>query len=234
MIPRIIHYCWMSDDEWDLKTKKCFESWKKFIPGFEFRLWNFKTLPSEVLNQPTVIHAIEQRKWAFVADYVRIWALAKYGGIYMDLDVELLKPIDNLLNCDLLLGMEKQQLGAHFMGSRANNEFIMFLLGKISQKRNFLQLPAFITPLYTQYFKQPPQPHITSEVAIYAEEYFNPFYWDTINEHSELNITKNTVCIHWYVGGWIPRYKKNRSYKTIIKFLNKAKILTLLRKIRGY
>ena len=74
-IPLIVHYCWMSNDAWDNKTKKCYNSWKKLIPEYDYMLWNSQTLPQEVMEIKTVKNAIKAKKWAFVADYVRIWAL---------------------------------------------------------------------------------------------------------------------------------------------------------------
>ena len=233
-IPKIIHYCWISSDNWDSRTTNCFDSWKKYIPDYQYMLWNTETLPDEVLEIPTVQHAMKAQKWAFVADYVRIWALYNYGGIYMDLDVELLKSPTALQNTQLLFGMEKDQLGAHFIGSVKGHPFIKYILDKLALKSNFLPLPAFITQLYQEFYNQNVQVSQTSIVSIYPNDYFNPFYWDSEQRKGALTITDNTYCIHWYAGGWIPRYKKTNAYKLLRNMFDKSGILSLLRKIRGY
>lgn len=233
-IPKIVHYCWMSDDEWDLKTKDCFFSWKKFIPDYEFMLWNRYTLPKEVLNTPTVINAINSKKWAFVADYVRIWALTTYGGVYMDLDVELLKKIDELLIYNVVFGLEGKRIGGHFIASKKQHPFLLFVLDELKDKTNFMPLPHFLSECYQNYYSIEIDEMISFDLAIFPNDYFNPFLWDTETKKGVLSVTDRTYCIHWYAGGWIPKYKKTFVYKMLISVLEKVQILPLIRKIRGY
>lgn len=233
-IPLIVHYCWMSGDAWDEKTKKCFNSWKKYIPDFEYKLWNSETLPQDVLNVPSVQNALKAKKWAFVADYVRIWALYNYGGLYMDLDVELLKRPTPIFNNQLILGLETEQIGAHFIAATPKNEFARFVLSQLKNKTNFMPLPQFITECYVEYYKRAALVGNYDDVTIYPNEYFNPFLWDQDHQEGILNTTTNTYCIHWYAGSWIPKYKKTKAYKIIIQVLTNIRILPFLRKVRGY
>lgn len=233
-IPSIIHYCWMSNDPWDDKTNMCFNSWKKFIPTFEYKLWNSKTLPLEVLNIPSVQNALKAKKWAFVADYVRIWALYNYGGLYMDLDVELIKSPSDLFNNQIIFGLEKDQIGAHFIASTPKNEFIGYVLEKLKDKKNFMPLPQYISECYVDFFNRKITAGVFNEVTIYPNDYFNPFFWNKESQEGKLNITHNTYCVHWYAGSWIPKYKKTKIYKLLIQILNYTRILKILRKLRGY
>lgn len=97
MIPKVIHCVWLSGEEKPALYQSCLNSWKKHMPDYEIREWSLKNLPIEVLNYPFVTAAIDARKWAFATDYIRVWVLYNYGGIYLDLDVEVFKPFDSFL-----------------------------------------------------------------------------------------------------------------------------------------
>ena len=84
MIPKIVHYLWMSSVK-DEKTLQCLASWKKYLNGYEIREWNSQTFP--YLDFIWTREAAEAKKWAFVTDFFRLWVLHNYGGIYMDADV---------------------------------------------------------------------------------------------------------------------------------------------------
>lgn len=234
MIPKIVHYCWISDDSWDKKTSECFDSWKKYIPEYKFMLWNKDTLPEYIMQTPAVQYALKYKRWAFVADYVRFWALYSYGGIYMDLDVELLKPLDSLISNQLFFGLEKQRLGAHVIGAQKGNEFVGIVLRKLEFKQNFMPLPEFVTSIYLEHYRESPREIRSHAISIYPNCTFNPYFWDEINNVSTLNVTDQTICIHWYAGGWQPKYKKKGLYKFILLFLERIKVLKYLRIIRGY
>lgn len=96
MIPKIIHWCWLSDDPIPDKLQHYMESWKKFLPDYEFIHWNFDRFPKG--KSIWVDQAFEAHKYAFAADYIRLYALYNYGGFYLDMDVEVLKSFDTLLN----------------------------------------------------------------------------------------------------------------------------------------
>ena len=102
MIPKIIHFCWLSTDEYPKLIKKCIESWKVKLPDYEFILWD-----TNRFNVETTIwtqQAYKSKKYAFVSDYIRLLAVYKYGGIYLDTDVEVLKNFDDLLNLPYFIG----------------------------------------------------------------------------------------------------------------------------------
>lgn len=95
-IPKVIHYCWLSDDPFPAKIKQCVDSWQRHLPDYEFRHWHTSNFDMDA--HPWVKQAFEQKKYAFAADYIRLYALYHYGGIYLDSDVEVVKPFDDLLN----------------------------------------------------------------------------------------------------------------------------------------
>ena len=104
MIPKIIHYCWFGCGKMPDLALKCIESWKKFLPDYELRLWNEDTF--DINSVPYVKEAYEARKFAFVTDYIRLWALEREGGGYMDTDVEVYKPLDEFLDKEGFTGFE--------------------------------------------------------------------------------------------------------------------------------
>ena len=106
-IPKIIHYVWVGTKPLTpLAKKKCILSWKMHLPEYEFRLWNES-------NSPMLHHYVNKmyrkKQWAFVADYIRFWALEKEGGVYLDTDTEVLKTFDPLLNHGAFLVRQKME-----------------------------------------------------------------------------------------------------------------------------
>lgn len=96
MIPKIIHYCWLSNDPFPEKIQQCIDSWKKVLPNYEFIRWDTKRF--DINSVPYVKEAFKQKKYAFCADYIRVYALYTMGGIYLDSDVMVYKTFDPFLN----------------------------------------------------------------------------------------------------------------------------------------
>lgn len=96
MIPKKIHYCWLSGEPYPDKIHKCIDSWQKIMPDYEIKLWDCNTF--DIASAPAYAQeAFKKRKWAFAADYIRMYALYNEGGIYLDSDVMVLKPFDDFL-----------------------------------------------------------------------------------------------------------------------------------------
>ena len=106
MIPKIIHYCWFGGKPKPELAEKCIESWKKFCPDYEIVEWNEGNF--NINSNLYVKQAYEAKKYAFVTDYVRLYALYTQGGIYMDTDVMVLKPLDEYLNHEAFSGFESK------------------------------------------------------------------------------------------------------------------------------
>ena len=124
VIPRIIHSFWFSDDPMPLLYQKCLDSWKKYADDFEIKIWNLESYkPSKCLFFD---QAIEHKNWSFASDYARADILRRFGGIYMDLDVEMLRPIEDLLYNDAYMSfesLERIECGSG-MGARPGNQII--------------------------------------------------------------------------------------------------------------
>jgi mannosyltransferase OCH1-like enzyme len=101
MIPKKIHYCWLSGEKMPEDAISCMKSWQKMMPEYELVLWD--TNRFDVNSVPFVAEAVSVKKWAFAADYIRLYALYTEGGIYLDTDVFVRKSFTNLLDCGFLL-----------------------------------------------------------------------------------------------------------------------------------
>ena len=104
MIPKIIHYCWLSGEPYPVLVEKCINSWKKNLPEYDFVLWDANRV--DTISNLWLKQAYENKKYAFAADYIRFYALYYYGGIYLDADVEVLKTFNDLLDQKQFLGEE--------------------------------------------------------------------------------------------------------------------------------
>lgn len=111
MIPKIIHYCWFGKGQMPELVERCIASWKKQMPNWEYRLWTEDNF--DIASAPQYVQeAYAAKKYAFVSDYVRLWALEREGGLYMDVDFEVYKPFDDL--------MEQYDAFAGYEGSKRN------------------------------------------------------------------------------------------------------------------
>ena len=123
-IPKIIHYCWFGNNPKPELVERCISSWKRYCPDYEIVEWNEASF--DVHSNLFTEEAYQARKWAFVSDYVRGYALLRYGGIYLDTDMELLKPLDSLLNCTFFAGFEaRDSVAAGIIGSIRDNDVII-------------------------------------------------------------------------------------------------------------
>ena len=105
MIPKVIHYCWFGGNTKPASVLKCIESWKKYCPDYEIREWNEENFP--VGDNLYCKQAYEAKKWAFATDYARLVIVYNNGGIYLDTDVEVIKPLDDLLNHKFFIGRQQ-------------------------------------------------------------------------------------------------------------------------------
>ena len=105
MIPKVIHYCWFGRNTLPPLAVKCIESWKKYFPDYEIKEWNEENFNVNII--PYTKEAYEMKKYAFVSDYARFWILYHYGGLYFDTDVEVIRPMDDIIDKGPFMGCEK-------------------------------------------------------------------------------------------------------------------------------
>ena len=105
MIPKKIHYVWMGGKAKPKKIQKCIKTWKRKLKDYEFIEWNESNF--DINSHPFVKAAYDNKKWAFVSDYVRAWAIYNYGGIYLDTDVYVIRKLDKLLDNKAFVGFER-------------------------------------------------------------------------------------------------------------------------------
>ena len=106
MIPKVIHYCWFGGNPLPELAQKCIASWKKYCPDYEIKEWNESNFDLNCCDY--VREAYEAKKWAFVSDVARLYAMVHEGGIYMDTDVEVIAPLDSLLQYHAVSGFETE------------------------------------------------------------------------------------------------------------------------------
>lgn len=137
VIPRVIHYCWFGGSEIPEELQFYMESWKKYCPDYKIVCWSENNY--DVTQNQYIYEAYKNKKWAFVSDYVRIDVVNKFGGIYLDTDVEILKPLDELLHFRGFIGFENAGLVATGLGfgSSGKSEILEEILS-CYQKREFL------------------------------------------------------------------------------------------------
>lgn len=209
MIPKIIHYCWISEnmnDELPEKVRECINTWKKYLPDYEIKRWNQYNF--DISDSIYALQALKCKKYAFVSDYIRLAVLAKYGGIYLDTDVKVLKSFNELLDNKVFVGFEsKKMIATCIIGAEKNNCFIRTLLNYYSDKKFFddkgdIDLTpntVLITRILKSYgLKLNNTFQTVKNINVYPEDYFCAYNGVT----KEMNITDNTFAVHLYAASW--------------------------------
>ena len=212
-IPKIIHYCWFGKNEKPTLVKECIKSWDILEKqGYKIIEWNEKNF--DISSNKYCETAYIEKKWAFVSDYVRLKVLYEYGGIYLDTDMQIIKPFDDFLENDMFLGfLVNCVLSTSIIASKPQHRLIKKLLDiydnmDLEIKPNNDLLTKFILDEYPN-FKLNNKYQIFKDVSIYPKEFFNdPTYKKDIN-----------YCVHKYLGSWREEAANGRSFKG--KLLNK-------------
>ena len=236
-IPKVIHYCWFGGNPLPKSAEKCIKSWKKYCPDYEIIEWNESNFDVHCNTYCKTMY--EQKKWAFLTDYIRLKIIYDNGGVYFDTDVELLKPINPLLNDSAFMGLESTGFINTGLGFGAEKEhcFIKENMDYYEQwdsTKPILTCPVITTQALEKYSSEI-NPNIINNIAditIYPPEYFC-----AKNSHTGLiEKTKNSYSIHHFDASWNTKEERK---KTLERW-NKYKIENikrfpklLLRKIIG-
>ncbi len=207
-IPRMIHYCWLSDDPVPEKMKRNFEGWKRMLPDYEFVKWDLKRFKKD--TSVWVSEAIDQKKYAFASDYIRIYAVYHYGGIYLDMDVEVLKPFDELLESPYMFAYEspdKKRIEAGCFGAEKHDPFLKTCLAYY-KNRHFIKDGGVLDILPLSKLMGNIIIKKRLKMNIYSREYFTAKSFETGIETPG----ENTYAIHHFAGSW-----KSKEERRIIK-----------------
>lgn len=238
MIPKTIHYCWLGEEPMSELNHKCINSWKKFLPDYHFILWDLNRFDSN--SHPWVRETIRHKKYAFASDYIRLYALYHHGGIYLDADVELLKPLDELLRLPYFIGKEKSQFGfeAALIGAHKGTTWLKDCMEKFDNRRFYrgwgrydqTVLPEIIQQVVSSNYQ------LKSISSIkefeYQPKYFNRFPSSFFSPKSwatkEIEVTTESFSIHHFDNSW----KRNLPLMELIrikssKFLRKSGLRNL-------
>lgn len=211
MIPKTIHYCWFGRGELSTKAKKCIQSWKKYCPDYEIIEWNEDNFDVHQNEYTKKVYA--EKKYAFLSDYARLKIVYEQGGIYLDVDVELVKSLDDLLENDAYFGFETKEFintGVGF-GAKKGSIAVKTLLEEYNQlldgTKDVIGCPKLNTEGVIKLgLERNGQLQKLADCTVYPADYFNPYDDPT----GRLNKTKNTYSIHWYAKSWLDK-------KTIIR-----------------
>lgn len=208
-IPKVIHYAWFGRGEKPELARKCIESWKKYCSDYELKEWNEDNF--DINSNEYVKQAYESRKFAFVTDYVRLYALYNEGGVYMDTDVEVLKPIDEFLKHKAFSSFENNNMiPTGLMAAEKGNVWIKDLLdeyddlkfiddeGNMDLTTNVTRITNLTRDKYGLKLESSYQELGGGIVTMYPHDYFCPKDWTT----GEINITENSYTIHHFSGSW--------------------------------
>lgn len=217
-----IHYCWFGGAEKSPTIKKCIESWKKYFPDYEIIEWNESNF--DVNCNQYVHEAYNAKKWAFVSDYARFWALERYGGLYFDTDVEVIRSFDKILENEAFVGFETEKYvnpGQVLYSKEANNPIISQTVEWYNNahfldengERIKINVCGIFTNILKEYdFKPDGSLQNCGGMTLYPKDYFCPFDDAT----GVLKKTENTYSIHWYDKSWMPMSKIIRNKITRI------------------
>jgi hypothetical protein len=216
MIPKLLHYVWLSGDPLSPLLQQCRDSWAKWLPDYEWVLWDRKKI-SEIDNE-WLKQTLETGYYAFATDFLRIYALYNFGGIYLDADVEVTGSLDPFLKHKFFIGFEfNNDLEPAVFGSVAGHPLLKELLVYYHQ-RNFIKdnnqydlrpLPLIFNEKASTFGFRPngKQQFLKEEIQIYPCEYFSPknFYF------KKIKVSGKTVAIHHLVSSWVKKGWKHRS-----------------------
>lgn len=247
MIPHIIHLCWFGKGKYPELAQMCIDSWKRFLPNYTIMIWNEDSF--DVQSVQYTKEAYEQKKWAFVSDYVRLYALEQYGGVYMDTDLEVIKDFSGLLEDHSFVSstLEGGLITAGFIAAVAHHPYIVELKSKYENgffvredgTIEFSMNPLLFTRVAREmygFIVNNDGNQGKSEFAIYSLDYFMPYRISLFRKnpyrHENYQVTNNTYAIHHDMGSWGHESRFSWWKRAIAREVIPRKIYLYLKKIK--
>lgn len=229
MIPKIIHICWLSGDAFPKDIAVCLESWKAIIPDYEIWLWGKKPsdcLGLNIIEKPFDVkstiwtrQAFEAKKYAFAADYIRLYAVYNYGGIYMDSDVMMYKPFEDLLDLPYFIGEDFVHcFEPAIFGAEKGCQWVKEIFDTYDGKRfiksegtyDMETLPiVFLNVLSAKYKFKYCKSKSVCEIKDSIINIF-PCKWFNSRNYVAAIRTNQSYCAHRFVGSWLKASKKSQ------------------------
>lgn len=241
MVPKIIHYCWFGDGDMPAIVKKCMKSWENVLPEYKIILWNEDSFDVNICNFTK--HAYENKKYAFVSDYVRLHALNEYGGFYLDTDEEILKSLDCFLNHRALIGFDDGKcIISCFMATEKGHPLIKDMIeyyknlefikqdGTFNETPNTIWLENILKNKYDLVLDGCYQ-ELKEGIVIYPEEFFHAKSLYS----GKIHITSHTYGIHHHTLLWVSKKTfliKLIRQKIVIPLIGKQMYINLTNVIR--
>lgn len=220
MIPKKIHYCWFGRGEKPRLAEKCIASWRRFCPDYEIIEWNEDNFDVRMNGYTSMCY--EQKRYAFLSDYVRLMVVAEHGGVYFDTDVELVRPLDIPPACEGFFGFENAEYvntGLGF-GAIAHSAAVEAMLEEyaplLDGTKGTVGCPRLNTQALTRLgLIQNGMEQVVCNAVVYPPEVLNPYESAT----GRLKKSGRTVSIHWYAASWMSRPERIRGMLT--RFLHR-------------
>lgn len=245
MIPKIIHYSWFSGEPFPKHIQELMGTWKEKLPDYKFMLWDMEKLKETKCQ--FALEAVSVRKWAFASDFIRLYAVYNYGGIWLDTDIEVFKSFDTFLDNEVFIGGEanfhhrprERWLTSHCFGAIPHHPFIKDCLDYYTE-RHFIRtsntkypeelrydmtiIPEVQAVIALKYgydwsAQRDDEQIIDQGIHIYPSDYFDSPRYKTM---------KRVVVIHRAIGAWrpgnqnkLPDYSITNPQKKDLKFLGK-------------
>jgi hypothetical protein len=230
MIPKTIHYCWFGGNPLPDEAVRCIESWKRFLPDYQIKRWDESNFDVHIV--PYADEAYRARKYAFVSDYARFWILYREGGVYFDTDVEVIRPMDDILahgpfmGCQNAAGSGRLEVAPGLaLGVEAGHPFYKELLDLYATLHftrpdgspNLKTVVAYTSALLRNHGMQDtPELQTVAGIDIYPYDYFNPKSFLT----GKITLTPRTVSIHHFAATW--HGPREKAYHLAYRLLGKT------------
>lgn len=227
MIPKIIHLCWLSGDPYPPEIQVCLDTWKKYLPDYEVWVWDTKRF--DIHSTVWTEQAYEAQKYAFAADYIRLFALYNYGGIYLDSDILVYKSFNPLLYLPYFVGHDQiRGFEAAVIGCEPKCAWVKDMLdsykGKFFVKEDgsydMLPLPCrfhhVLTALGYKFWRVSELKGLNPQIYRLEDKQMFVFDKDFFNSRDAIEVrqTSKSFCAHNYAGSW--QKKRKKSIKSIL------------------